>query len=431
MTDIVPGLLKALEDRLQKAFDADRELQTIRKRIEKGTAQSIDSERFSVRAGEVLSRVWKDVVTQGELPDDRMYYNIASRLMDPMLHAGFDEVSAVCKGIIQTQYAAAGKPLSQVVAVDADFSQDRLDGLIDYISSKESYSEAEAEFLEKLVNFHQDIHSQTVERNFRNLGQMGFTPQLVRKSLGGCCEWCLGLVGSYDYDPGMDREVFRRHSHCRCTVEYFPDGPRGGYQDVHTKEWHTPNEGNSVENLGQHKKGDKVMITGQAITKVHDLQIPGYSQEQAAACGSIRRELLTYAQQENDSNEVACVIDLRTGQATPFIEGYQDSINILAQPDIYHWLNTCPDRTLEITHNHPGTSYFSLNDLNIFMRYPSVKTMTVVTNKGKTWYISKTPNLSIKEAAKTMSILRSRDLDNDELIEAFLKMGYSLGIERN
>lgn len=140
---------------------------------------------------------------------------------------------------------------------------------------------------------------------------------------------------------------------------------------------------------------------------------------------------MTFAQRENNSNEVACVIDLRTGQVTPFIKGSQDSINLLAQPDIYHWLNTCPDRTLEITHNHPGTSYFSLNDLNIFMRYPSVKTMTVVTNKGKTWYISKSSNLSIREAVQTMSVLRNRYIDNDELIEAFLKLGYSLGIERN
>ncbi|WP_276814013.1 polymorphic toxin type 50 domain-containing protein [Faecalibaculum rodentium] len=237
MTDIVPELLKELEGRLQEAFDADRELQPIRKRIEKGTAQSIDSERFSVRAGEILSQVWQDALSQVRLPDDRMYYNIASRLLDPALHTGFDEVSGVCKDIDQLQYTAAGQPLSQVIAVDADFNQDRLDGLIDYISSKESYSEAESEFLEKLINFHQDIHSQTVEKNFRNLGQMGFTPKIVRKSLGGCCEWCQRLEGSYDYDPRMDREVFRKHSHCRCTVEYYPDGPRGGHQDVWSKQW--------------------------------------------------------------------------------------------------------------------------------------------------------------------------------------------------
>ncbi|WP_290457638.1 polymorphic toxin type 50 domain-containing protein [Faecalibaculum rodentium] len=237
MTDIVPELLKALEDRLQRAFKNDRELQDIKTRIKQGTAQSIDSERFSIRAGEILSRVWKSVITQGELPDDRMYYNIARRLLDPTLHTGFDEVSGVCTDIVQLQYTAAGQPLSQIVAVHADFSQDRLDGLVDYISSKERYSEAEPEFLEKLINFHQDIHSQTVEKNFKNLGQMGFTPKIVRKSLGSCCEWCQRLEGSYDYHPGMDREVFRKHSHCRCTVEYYPDGPRGGHQDVWSKQW--------------------------------------------------------------------------------------------------------------------------------------------------------------------------------------------------
>lgn len=237
MHDIVPELLQELENTLSIALENDRELQSIKKRIKQGTARSIDSERFSVRAGEVLSQVWKDAIAQKGLPDDRMYYNIASRLLDPTLHTGFNEVSAVCKDIIQSQYAAAGQPLSQVVAVGADFNKDRLAGLVDYISSKDSYAQAEPAFLEKMINFHQDIHSQTVEKNFDNLGQMGFTPKLIRKSAGKCCEWCQEKAGSYDYEPDMDREVFRKHSNCRCTVEYYPDGPRGRYQDVWTKQW--------------------------------------------------------------------------------------------------------------------------------------------------------------------------------------------------
>ena len=52
-------------------------------------------------------------------------------------------------------------------------------------------------------------------------------------------------------------------------------------------------------------------------------------------------------------------------------------------------------------HNHPGQSGFSLNDISLFIRLNSIKSITIVTNYGKTKYLTKGENYS-KEAALSL-----------------------------
>ncbi|MET1544988.1 hypothetical protein ABUR97_03200, partial [Staphylococcus aureus] len=46
--------------------------------------------------------------------------------------------------------------------------------------------------------------------------------------------------------------------------------------------------------------------------------------------------------------------------------------------------------TIIMLHNHPGQSSFSLTDLYLFIFNNSIKTLTIVTNKGQTKYLTKT-----------------------------------------
>ena len=64
----------------------------------------------------------------------------------------------------------------------------------------------------------------------------GLAPKIKRTSTGHCCEWCEKLAGTYNYEDVRDtgNNVFRRHRHCRCTVEFITNGKR---QNVHTKRW--------------------------------------------------------------------------------------------------------------------------------------------------------------------------------------------------
>ena len=186
----------------------------------------------------------------------------------------------------------------------------------------------------------------------------------------------------------------------------------------------------STPNLAQHKAGSHVDITTQAIQKVQNITPKGYAQSSADYAASVRRELLRVARDKNQSKEVASLIDLENLVSSGYVLGTGREVNILADAQAFHMLATGHESSLELAHNHPGLSYFSLNDIAVFLQYPAIKTMTVITNQGTTWYINKTDSFSRTKALSLLSDL-SKKYKDDELVEKFLKKGNTVGIERN
>lgn len=258
--------------------------------------------------------------------------------------------------------------------------------------------------------------------------------EYIYHALGsGACDECKVLDKQHfklvDAEIGVN--MFPMHPNCRCST--------GPYMDTEEfDKWL-----NSIDEHGltweewkdhfvhQHKNGSKVKITDQAINKIKSVKPFGYSDRDADYATELRKELLRYSKENNDSDEVLCLMDIKGNIHTNFIKGNNDSVDLFADPDTFHTIFKSEMKTLELIHNHPGLSYFSLNDLNIFMMYPSIKTMTVVTNQGKTWYINKLDSFDIKKAQMIMKEVTEKYSDNDKIVEKFLKKGYIFGVERN
>lgn len=184
--------------------------------------------------------------------------------------------------------------------------------------------------------------------------------------------------------------------------------------------------------MRQHKKGDKVEITPIAIQKVKFVKPKYMNSKQADIMRNNHRELLTFSMLENNSNEVAAIYSIDKKARSNFYKGDKSSVNIEESIELYHLLRTSNPQTLELLHNHPGLSYFSMQDLWFFMEYDSIKTMTVVTNTGNVWYISKNGKFNKNELLALMrKIYKSGKENYDEIIEIFLKSAYHFGIERN
>ena len=226
-------------------------------------------------------------------------------------------------------------------------------------------------------------------------------------------------------------DVWRRHNNCRCTVDYDPG--EGKVQDVWSKKWKESEdvlEYRKRIGLEQHKDGDKVFITEQAIQKIRPIYLKDYTDENVNFSFQIRKELLEFAREKNNSDECACIIDLINNRKSNFITGDKISVDIFANPDIYHLIHTSSENTLELTHNHPGLSDFSANDINIFMKYRSIKSISIVTNQGKTLILNKTNRFDLKKAGKAMNESLEKAESIDQAIENFLKKCYSFGVER-
>lgn len=184
------------------------------------------------------------------------------------------------------------------------------------------------------------------------------------------------------------------------------------------------------QTLNQHK-GTKVDITNQAIEKVRLIKIKGLTEKNNIAIQEAHKGILKFAKEENNSNEVAGIVNLVTGDRTELVKGNRNEVDIYSSTEIYHLLRISGANSLVLCHNHPGLTNFSANDISIFMRHDSIKTMTIVTNRGKVKCISKNDNFQRHRAAKLMKeCLNENHNDIGKSIEEFLKRCYSAGIER-
>lgn len=318
MNDIAPELLQTITNEFEDLIKNDEVLFGIRKKIKAGKATYQDANRASIRIGELLSKAYRSHLSSDVLPDGTMYYNIAKRVLEPTLKRDFEEVSGICQDVQQllNQKANIG-----IKAVAADLNQDRIDGIIDRVSSA-PYKKTQWMTKEPVVNFSQSIVDDHIKANADFHAKAGLSPKIVRRSSGKCCEWCSKLVGTYRYpeEAPDGSDVWRRHNNCRCTVDYDPG--EGKVQDVWSKKWKESEdvlEYRKRIGLEQHKDGDKVFITEQAIQKIRPIYLKDYTDENVNFSFQIRKELLEFAREKNNSDECACIIDLINNRKSNFI----------------------------------------------------------------------------------------------------------------
>lgn len=233
MEDIAPALLELLQKRFREKIAADPRIRAMYKKITDGQATYADAEEYAYFVGDVLAKVFGENLSSAVLPDGKMYYNIAEKVLKPMLEENHMVVSGATEVVQKILNQKAGLGLkAQTVAANAD----RIQGLMDKVSNAEIYDDVAWVLDEPVRNFSMSVVDDTLRENVEFHGNAGLSPVIVRRTRGKSCKWCANLAGVYTY-PVISREVYQRHENCRCTVEYDPKDGRRKRQNVHTKEW--------------------------------------------------------------------------------------------------------------------------------------------------------------------------------------------------
>lgn len=247
MEDIAPGLLLRIQASFRKNMNDDPTIQALLKKIEEGAATYRDAEQYALQIGEALSQAFVENIGAGTLPDGRMYYNIADRVLRPLLEEDHEVVSAAARMVQESLNRKAGIGLkARPVAVN----EDRIQGIVDKVSNAEAFEDVTWVLDEPVKNFSMNIVDETIRENVSFQGRAGLRPKVIRRAERKCCEWCSALEGEYDY-PDVPNDVYRRHDNCRCTVEYDPADGKRKRQNVHTKEWTTEEEHDTLEKRKQ------------------------------------------------------------------------------------------------------------------------------------------------------------------------------------
>lgn len=231
MEDIAPVLLNQIKQDFQSDFDKSKIISSLYEKIRDGTATYVEANDFAIEVGDILARAYKKNLSSEVLPDGKMHYNIAKRVIDPTMTNNYDIISAATT---QVQSALNKSANIGIKAITPKLNRDRIDGIVDRVSEADVFDDIAWILNEPVKNFSQNIVDESIKVNSEFHAKSGMTPKIVRKLAGGCCEWCKEVAGTYTY-PDVPDDVYRRHQRCRCTVDYHPGN--GKYQNVHTKEW--------------------------------------------------------------------------------------------------------------------------------------------------------------------------------------------------
>ena len=145
--------------------------------------------------------------------------------------------------------------------------------------------------------------------------------------------------------------------------------------------------------IREQSKRNITNITDTAISKVPKIEINGFTNEQNVFLQEQHKELLSYARDNNDSNEVAFVF--RKGLTERIIvKGTDRTINITEAV-------RGKGEGLFLMHNHPRNSSISYDDILEFFACDEISTISIVKNNGAVEVTNKLPNFN-KNTAMTI-----------------------------
>lgn len=242
MVDIVPELLDKIKYSFTDKLNRNQKVKSIQTKIDNSTATYVDAQSYSIAISELLAQSFKENITSDLLPDGKMYYNIAERILNDTLGNNHKLISDITLQIQESLNNRAGIGLKSVnVPVDTH----RIKSMINKVSSADKYDDVMWMLNEPVVTFSQNIVDDILKANIEFQGKSGMKPTVTRVVHGHTpCDWCLGLAGKYIY-PDVPTDVYHRHDRCKCTVSYDPGD--NSKQDVWTKDWRTPEEIAKIE----------------------------------------------------------------------------------------------------------------------------------------------------------------------------------------
>ena len=232
MEDIAPKLLDAIrKDFIQILGDAKL------KEMNYPAAED-----FAEEVGAALAEAFRRNLDPADLPEGKLFWNIADRVVRPMLEQDHQIVSDAAAAVQEALNRAAGIGLK---VQRAPLNQNWISGILNRLVSSEHFEDIAWILDEPVKTFSRSVVDETIKKNAEFHSRAGMTPRIIRKAESRCCEWCARLAGVYEY-PNVPDEVYQRHKCCRCIVDYDP-GQGKKVQNVHTKQWKSQKESDKIK----------------------------------------------------------------------------------------------------------------------------------------------------------------------------------------
>ena len=181
--------------------------------------------------------------------------------------------------------------------------------------------------------------------------------------------------------------------------------------------------------IEQAKKRDKkILITDAAIGKVGKVKIAGFDEIQNTMLQVAHQELLKHAKEYNKSDEVLKITDIHFKRIVSII-GDENHVDPNTSIEARVLISDSGRQELIFMHNHPSTNTFSVEDIKTFVVQAQIKAMTVVTNQGVVYALSKNEQYDYNNISNILKELVGKKLYGKAFVKEFIKKCKNGGVD--
>lgn len=208
-------------EKVKKTFfskcKSDSNIQNLLKKFSGNTANLLDVENYSRLLGNMLSQTFLEIIKPESLPNQKLYYNIAKTILEPMLRDNYNYVNNVASKV---QQSLDKKANIQIKPQKSDFPLERINQIINAVSDQTADWETIRRRLDTPVcNVTESFYDDYIAENVKFRNNAGLRCYITRSVSGNCCKWCSALAGRYAYSDAPS-DIFCRHDSCNCTITY-------------------------------------------------------------------------------------------------------------------------------------------------------------------------------------------------------------------
>ena len=232
--DVSEELLKKINKTFTLSYQNSKKIKELLEAIKNRDSDFLKAWDYAEEVGRILADAYMKNLSSDVLPDGKMYYDIASAILNPTLENNYGLISSYVCDSMEVLNKNAG---INVKARKPSYSINKTLRLIKKVSDADYFDDVKKYLNEPVITNALSIVDDGARVNADLHYNLGYNPVIKRTASFGCCKWCRGLEGIVEYDPRMDRDIFRRHAYCRCKVIYDPGDSDGKVQDVWSKRW--------------------------------------------------------------------------------------------------------------------------------------------------------------------------------------------------
>ena len=239
--DVAPEIYENIMADFRASVTDDKELNRLAKKIANNKGTQSDVTKLTQRFGVHSSNALKKNLILADLPDEKLYWNIAEKTINPLLLDCYKNINKFAGAEQATEDKASN---IAVKILTGKAPENRIKPVMNIAVEATTQADLDKALTDPVIAANRKFYDDFQKENAKLRASLGFREIITREydDVGLRyrtidCEWCLQRAGTWDYEEARDNGVFQRHDGCNCLIEHHTEKGTNRQTDWTTNTW--------------------------------------------------------------------------------------------------------------------------------------------------------------------------------------------------